>query len=172
MSLHRLPAVPSLPEAVPTTRSAPPEPHEKHAKKAWLKELAARSFGAWATSVSPATLDGIVRVETRRTVYRFEDGVCTGQARRDGGDRDARVIGMRIVGWLLAEGRVSSSWVPGARAILWRAEGPGGESVVALTSPAFALVPGSPESQSRPRALPPKLVVPSPPSQTRIQITA
>lgn len=166
------PAYPSVDDAPISGDQARARHAEKHEKKAWLKKLATRSFSAWATSVQPAALDGIVRIETRRTLYRFEDGVCTAQLRRDGGTHDARVIGMRIVGWLLYDDEVATEWVPGARAILWRAEGPEGDSVVALTSPAFALLPTAPQSESRPRALPPALVVPPPPSRTRIQITA
>jgi hypothetical protein len=46
---------------------------------------------------------------------------------------------MRIVGWVIDEGALVSTWRPGARAILWRLEADGTASV-ALTSPTFAFV--------------------------------
>jgi hypothetical protein len=158
------------------------------ARKAWLKKLASMSKEAWMTAVRPAAMDGTTRVETRRSVYSFEDGICVAVARRDGAEDEApesttRVLGMRLVGWMPRDSQelaVSPSWLPGARAILWRPEGPKtGEYALALTSPAFAFVrtaskevPAPPISERRPRAAVPAYVVPSPPSTTRIEISA
>lgn len=110
------------------------------ARKAWLKKLASHSHGAWMTAVRPPALDGTTRLETRRTVYVFEDGMLVEVARRDGATSSA-FLGARLMGWLVEEEEVSNTWRPNARAILWRAgASDDGQSLVALTSPGFAFI--------------------------------
>lgn len=105
----------------------------------WLKNLA-------GTSIVPLGLAGSHRLETRHTVYVFRDGVCVDAARRDCDDdasSDVSMIGMRVVGWLLeVEGhrRLIERWIPGARAVLWRAHSEKTPSKIALTSPSFGFV--------------------------------
>ncbi|HSQ68115.1 MAG TPA: hypothetical protein VLM85_33120 [Polyangiaceae bacterium] len=117
----------------------------------WLKDLATTEKGTWMTAVLPAHLDGLHRLETRHTVYVFEDGECTEVVRRGAPeeDRETAMVGMRIVGWLLeVEGtrRLVGTWRPGARAILWRAPRVGErESKIALTSPSFGFVRCEPD---------------------------
>jgi hypothetical protein len=157
------------------------------ARKAWLKKLASTSKEAWMTAVRPAAMDGATRIETRRSAYHFEDGVCVGIARHDDdsddeGPASSRVVGMRLVGWMPRDAKelvVSPTWLPGARAILWRPEDSRhGASVIAVTSPAFAFVQPSPRvtpapvSERRARIAVPAYVVPAPPSMTRIEISA
>ena len=110
------------------------------ARKEWLEMLASTSAETWMMAVMPAAFDGFTRIETRRTVYRFDDGVCVEVARRSGESAGVEdCIGMRVVGWLIGEGALVPTWRPGARAILWRLEEDGTASV-ALTSPTFGFV--------------------------------
>jgi hypothetical protein len=111
----------------------------------WLKDLATTEKGAWMTAVLPAHLEGARRLETRHTVYVFDDGECTEVVRRDAPEQvETSLVGMRIVGWLLeVEGarRLVRTWRPGARAILWRAPRVGErDSKIAVTSPSFGFV--------------------------------
>jgi len=104
----------------------------------WLKEFAGSSF-------VPLGLEGTHRLETRHTIYVFRDGVCVDVARRDceESSSEAAMIQMRVVGWLLdVEGqrRLVERWIPGARAVLWRAAGAVRPSKIALTSPSFGFV--------------------------------
>lgn len=153
----------------------------------WLKQLAATFERTWQTAVLPRNLDGFCRIETRHTVYVFEDGECVETARR-GDDSDVKgpMLGMRLVGWcvdLEGEPRITSLWRPGARAVLWRPRGHDAESTVALTSPTFGFVrmardeddpitlprglDAAPESHVRP-VLPVR--TPAPPSLTRVAL--
>lgn len=92
------------------------------------------------TAVRPPALDGTTRLETRRTVYVFEDGVLVEVARRDGGTSSA-FLGARLMGWLVDDEEISNTWRPNSRAILWRAGASAdGQSLVALTSPAYAFI--------------------------------
>lgn len=110
------------------------------ARKEWLETLASTSAEAWMMAVMPAAFDGVTRIETRRTVYRFDDGVCVEAERRSGETTGVEgCVGMRCVGWLTGDGNLVPTWRPGARAILWRLEEDGTASV-ALTSPTFAFV--------------------------------
>ena len=110
----------------------------------WLKELAAAATSAW--SDASAGLEGEHRLETRHTVYVFRDGVCVDIARRhndDGSYADASMIGMRVVGWLIemeGQRRLVGCYLPGARAVLWRAHGEKVASKIAMTSASFAFV--------------------------------
>ena len=122
----------------------------------WLKQLAANETKTWMTAIAPLGLAGIHRLETRHTIYVFEDGVCVDIARRDGDEQsnaELSMIGMRVVGWLLdVEGqrRLLERWLPGARAVMWRAPdkaarahgalAPHGASKIAMTSPSFGFV--------------------------------
>jgi hypothetical protein len=111
----------------------------------WLKELAASETKNWMTSEGPLGLEGLHRLETRHTIYIFDDGVCVDVARRDCERSVAQesAIGMRVVGWLLdIEGRrrLLSRWLPGARAVMWRAPSDAHCSKIAMTSPSFGFV--------------------------------
>ena len=72
--------------------------------------------------------------------------MCVDVARRDCTDGDgseAAMLHMRVVGWLLeVEGqrRLVEKWLPGARAVLWRAADWIRPSKIALTSPSFGFV--------------------------------
>jgi hypothetical protein len=109
--------------------------------RTWLKNLASETT-TWLT------LDGAHRLETGRTVYVFRDGVCVDIARRDGEEQsnaEVSLIGMRVVGWLLdieGQRRLVDRWLPGARAVLWRAADDGARqaSKIAVTSPSFGFV--------------------------------
>ncbi len=107
----------------------------------WLKDLVTTKKEAWLTL--PIHLDGSRRLETARTIYIFEDGECTEVARRGAPDEsESSMVGMRLVAWLLdvdGERKMARRWVPGARAILWRA-GEEGQSRIALTSRSFGFV--------------------------------
>lgn len=113
----------------------------------WLKELLSEM--TWITVAGPLGLDGKHRVETQHTVYLFEDAVCVDIADRHGGHEDSSAdasrVGMRVVGWLLdVEGqrRLVRHWLPGARAVLWRApDARNASAKVALTSPTFEFAP-------------------------------
>lgn len=113
----------------------------------WLKQLAASETKTWMTAIAPLGLDGAHRLETRHTIYMFRNGVCVDVARRDceESNGETSMIGMRVVGWLLdVEGRrrLADRWLPGARAVLWRAPTAGtrAESKIALTSPSFGFI--------------------------------
>ena len=152
----------------------------------WLKQLAATFEGTWQTAVLPRCLDGLCRIETRHTVYVFQDGECVETARR-GDDSDVKgpMVGMRLVGWYVdldGEPRMTDLWRPGARAIFWRPRrGPEVDSAIALTSPTFAFLPmkrHEDEVTTRPRVsevdpishVRPRVRTPAPPSMTRVAI--
>jgi hypothetical protein len=122
----------------------------------FLKDLARRLGISWRFAVLPQRLDGTQRLETLRSQYVFENGICTQILRRmDGGSVDTRTLGMRLVGWVLDEGgerTVLSDWRPGAKAILWRAPEPEeAEGTIAMTSRSFALVSEEAPPHSRVR---------------------
>lgn len=148
-------------------------------RRRWLKRLAVTSEGTWQTAVLPRSLDGLCRIETRHTVYVFQDAECIETARRgDDSDVQGPMVGMRLVGWCVdieGEPRITPLWRPGARAVLWRPRrGHDADSSVALTSPTFAFVrmtrheddaitvPRASDTHSHVR--------PTPPSMTRIGI--
>jgi len=150
-------------------------------RRRWIKRLAATFEGTWQTEVLPRSLDGRCRVETRHTVYVFEDAECVETARR-GDDSDAQgpLVGMRLVGWCVdmdGEPSLAHQWRPGARAILWRPRrAHDAESSVALTSPTFAFVRVT-RDDDEPITMPGvgevtthSHVRPSPPSLTRVAI--
>ena len=152
----------------------------------WLKQLAATFETSWQTAVLPRCLDGLCRIETRHTVYVFQDGECVEAVRRgDDSDVQGPMVGMRLVGWYVdveGEPRMTNIWRPGARAIFWRpARGAEAESSIALTSPTFGFMPmkrRDDDVTTLPRVLEvepishvrPIVRTPSPPSMTRVAI--
>jgi len=114
----------------------------------WLKQLAASETMTWMNAIGPLGLEGVHRLETARTLYVLRDGVVVDVGRRDAEEQsnaDLSLTGMRVVGWLLdVEGhrRLLDRWLPGARAVLWRAPDKDARvaSKIALTSPSFAFV--------------------------------
>jgi hypothetical protein len=111
----------------------------------WLKQLAASETKTWLNAAEPFGLSGKHRLETCHTVYMFDDGVCVDVARRGEDEVSAELttIGMRVVGFLMVvEGqkRLLDRWLPGSRAVLWRAPTATLPMRVALTSPCYKLV--------------------------------
>mgnify|MGYP001550578525 FL=1 len=110
----------------------------------WLKQLAETK--TWTTAIEPLGLAGSHRLETRHTVYIFRDGVCVDVARRNCDEEQSSAdsaAGMRVVGWLLdieGQRRLVERWLPGARAVMWRAPGEKTPGKIALTSPSFGFV--------------------------------
>jgi hypothetical protein len=148
-------------------------------RRAYLKDLAARSARSWGSTPLPPAFSGETRIETRNTTYQLRDGICYAvQRNEDAGQGRAHpsaFVGMRIVGWLMREdprAGISLDWHPGAYAVLWRSrsENTAEHSAVALTSSssAFRVVartvpPQLPQPQpSRPSAPPPAVRVPPP----------
>lgn len=115
-------------------------------RRAYLKDLAARSARAWGSSPLPPAFAGETRIETRNTTYQLRDGVCYAvQRNEDAGQGRAHpsaFVGMRIVGWLMREdprAGISLEWRPGSYAVLWRPRAESTEhSAVALTSSSSA----------------------------------
>ena len=73
-------------------------------RRAYLKQLAARSARRWSSAPLPASFAGETRIETRNTLYLLLDSVCYG-TRPQPGSSSQRVpceayVGMRLVGWL------------------------------------------------------------------------
>jgi hypothetical protein len=135
-------------------------------RRAYLKELAARSARRWSTAPLPASLSGETRVETRNTIYQLRDGVCYAVTRHAGaesrGMHPSSFVGMRIVGWLTHDSPqtgIRPDWSPGAYAVLWRPRLPSEEhSAVALTSSSHAfraVTPSVPDVSRRPSSPPP-----------------
>lgn len=116
-------------------------------RRAYLKDLAARSARAWGNSPLPPVFAGETRIETRNTTYQLRDGICYAVHRNEdaghGRAHPSAFVGMRIVGWLMREdprAGISLEWRPGAYAVLWRprAESASEHSAVALTSSSSA----------------------------------
>lgn len=113
--------------------------------RVFLKEVGAQLGAAAALSNGEIAeeLRGDTKLESLHTIYRFENGVCTKiDRRRDYASTDGRLLGMRLVGWLI-EGTDGSRWLvdawrQGAKGVLWRTVGAGG--TIAMTSPTFAFV--------------------------------
>jgi hypothetical protein len=134
-------------------------------RRAYLKELAARSARRWSTEPLPASLAGETRIETRNTVYQLRDGICYAVTRHAGaegrGMHPSSFVGMRVVGWLTQnhpQAGLHLEWTPGSYAVLWRPRLPHEEhSAVALTSSshAFRAVAPSPPELRRPSTPPP-----------------
>jgi hypothetical protein len=111
-------------------------------RRAYLKELAARSARRWSAAPLAPCLVGETRIDTRNTVYHLRDGVCFLVTRREeaGAPRTnpSAFVGMRVVGWLMRDdphAGITPDWRPGAYAVLWRPRDKGEEhSAVALTS--------------------------------------
>lgn len=143
-------------------------------RRAYLKDLAARSARAWGNSPLPPAFAGETRIETRNTTYQLRDGICYSVHRNEdagqGRAHPSAFVGMRIVGWLMREdprAGISLEWRPGAYAVLWRPRADSTDhSAVALTSSssAFRVVA---------RTVPPPLPQPSrssapPPAPARV----
>jgi hypothetical protein len=115
-------------------------------RRAYLKQLAARSARRWSSNPLPDVFAGETRIETRNTVYLLVDGVCYAVRRQPGSASDrmpsSAYVGMRMVGWLRQDdpqGGVSHEWTHGAFAVLWRPRAGAEEhSAVALTSTSSA----------------------------------
>jgi hypothetical protein len=114
-------------------------------RKPFLKEIGAQ-LGAAAALLDrdvAEELRGDTKLESLHTIYRFDSGICTKiDRRRDYAPTDGRLLGMRLVGWLI-EGTDGSRWLvdtwrQGAKGVLWRTVGAGG--TIAMTSPTFAFV--------------------------------
>jgi len=130
-------------------------------RRAYLKQLAARSARRWSASPLPASFAGETRIVTRNTVYQLNDGVCYAVSRHEGAGagrmHPSAFVGMRMVGWLMRDdphAGITLEWKPGAYAVLWRPREASEEhSAVALTSTshAFRVVA---------RAVPPPEMVP------------
>lgn len=115
--------------------------------KPFLKEVGAQLGAAAALLMNGEVTEemrGDTKLESLHTIYRFENGVCTKiDRRRDYAPTDGRLLGMRLVGWMI-EGTDGSRWLvdtwrQGAKGVLWRAVGNGG-GTIALTSGTFAFV--------------------------------
>lgn len=146
-------------------------------RRAYLKDLAARSARAWGNTPLPPAFAGETRIETRNTTYHLRDGICYAVHRNEdagqGRAHPSAFVGMRIVGWLMREdprAGISLEWRPGAYAVLWRPRGDSAEhSAVALTSSSSAFrvvartVPPPLPQPSRPSAPPPAPSVRMPP---------
>ena len=161
-------------------------------RSAILKKVVADQGELWSDGPPKlATFEGDASVATKNTVYRFHDGICfsvDGRNKRPPSGHDIRVealqkqdcFGMRIVAWLLDHDTdhpsLSSTWQPGACAVLWRR---GLRESVALTSPTVQFNPSQDENY-RPerigpdlkRSAPPAYGRPSNASMTRINVPA
>jgi hypothetical protein len=112
----------------------------------FLKEVGAQLGAAAALLNGEVTeeMRGDTKLESLHTIYRFENGVCMKiDRRRDYASTDGRLLGMRLVGWMV-EGTDGTRWLvdtwrQGAKGVLWRAIGNGG-GTIALTSGTFAFV--------------------------------
>jgi hypothetical protein len=151
-------------------------------RRAYLKDLAARSARSWGSTPLPPVFAGETRIETRNTTYQLRDGICYEVHRNEdagqGRAHPSAFVGMRIVGWLMREdprAGISLDWRPGAYAVLWRSRAESTEhSAVALTSSSSAFrlvartVPQLPQPQpSRPSSPPPPSVRVPPPLVAR-----
>jgi hypothetical protein len=145
-------------------------------RRAYLKDLAARSARAWGAAPLPPSFAGETRIETRNTTYQLRDGICYAVHRNEdvgqGRAHPSAFVGMRIVGWLMREdprSGISVEWRPGAYAVLWRQRSGSTEhSAVALTSSSSAFrviartVPPPLPQPSRQSAPPPPPDTPTP----------
>jgi hypothetical protein len=115
-------------------------------RRAYLKQLAARSARRWSTSPLPPSFAGETRIETRNTVYQLTGGVCHAVSRQEGAGagrmHPSAFVGMRLEGWLMRDdphSGIALEWKPGAYAVLWRPREASEEhSAVALTSTSHA----------------------------------
>jgi hypothetical protein len=114
-------------------------------RRAYLKQLAARSARRWSSAPLPPCFAGETGIETRNTAYLLRDGVCyavTRHAGAAGAMSPSVFVGMRAVGWLMRDdpdSGIKQEWKPGAYAVLWRPRLANEEhSAVALTSTSLA----------------------------------
>jgi len=153
------------------------------AEKALIK-LARQTATTWRCIRGEAFL-GETTIETANTVYRFENAVFSGRARRVAGvatpawESPPNMKGVELVGFLADEGglwSLSARWRPGALAVITT-----NDRAFTLTSPTFACTIERPARRSRPELLdsaradvfmaspPPTVRRPAPPSMTRLQ---
>jgi hypothetical protein len=141
-------------------------------RRAYLKELAARSARRWSAEPLAPCFAGETRIETRNTVYHLREGVCFLVTHREEVAQrkmaPSAFHGMRVVGWLMRDdpqAGITPEWRPGAYAVLWRPRDSGEEhSAVALTSSSIAF-------RVVARTTPPPLPAVQPPVPTAAQQT-
>jgi hypothetical protein len=112
------------------------------ARKALLRRLA--TTNDWE-GASRAWFTGESWLETRNTIYRFQDGICIGAAgrTRQKTAQAATLLGMRLIGWIAGEGtRFTGVWEEGACAVLWRPGGAQKEESMAMTSATVSFARG------------------------------
>jgi hypothetical protein len=139
-------------------------------RRAYLKQLAARSARRWSSTPLPGAFAGETRIETRNTVYLLVDGVCYAVRRQPGSASDrmpsSAYVGMRMVGWLRHDdphGGVTHEWTQGAYAVLWRPKAGAEEhSAVALTSTSSAFHRVAPEAPKPPQVRVARVSTPPP----------
>jgi hypothetical protein len=162
------------------------------AEKALMK-LARQSAGSWAR-VRGETFRGVTILETSNTVYRFEDAVFSGRAKRQvhvatsapiPWESPTSLAGLELMGFL-SETKglwsLSPRWRPRSLAVLWQV-GRMTDDAFLLTSKtvACAVTPAMP-TPTRPRVRPytsvaagripaaaPTVRRPSPPSMTKLR---
>ena len=148
-----------------------------------LIRLAERSAATWR-QVRGEAFAGETTIETRNTVYRFEDGLLVGRttkSRRGSADWNSSLATQKVelIGFLADEGgfwSFSPRWREGALAVMTA-----DEKRFLLTSPTCACAIDRPRLPLRsvpersdvfhvPGSRPPVVRRPAPPSMTRIQL--
>lgn len=139
-SLAAVADVESLSErAVPSSHSR----DRRRTNREWLKALKHSHAISWRFGVRPPSLDGLVRIETRREVLWLEDGVCVHAVSKCNAgphSSDASLIGLSLVAWADQDGELHESFSPAAcRAIFWAQRGQ--TATIALTARVVAFAP-------------------------------
>lgn len=161
-------------------------------RTSFLVKLARQSAATWHALCAQA-FAGETVIETENTVYRLENGVFVGRAKK-AADRTGPfepapgMLGARLLGFLVDEGglfSISPRWRKGALAVFWR---PGLEKneidpkSIVLTTPTLTFDKKEPEPEPwirssagshsnirrATRGRPPTLRRPQPPSMTRM----
>jgi hypothetical protein len=156
-------------------------------RTSFLVKLARQSAATWHALCAQA-FSGESKIETENTLYRLEDGVFAGRAKKPGAafETPAAMKGARLLGFLVDEGglfSISPRWRRGALAVFWK---PGSDKAeidpksIVLTSATLSFERKEPEPQPwvrpntgshsniRRRGRPPTLRRPQPPSMTRV----
>lgn len=127
--------------AVPSSHSR----DRRRTNREWLKALKHSHAISWRFGVRPPSLDGLVRIETRREVLWLEDGVCVHAVSKCGAgphSSDASLIGLSLVAWADEGGELHESFSAGSRArraIFWAQRGQ--TATIALTARVVAFAP-------------------------------
>ncbi len=127
--------------AVPASHSR----DRRRTNREWLKALKHRHAISWRFGVRPPSLDGLVRIETRREVLWLEDGVCVHAVSKCDASphsSDASLIGLSLVAWADDGGELHEAFSPGSRAcraIFWAQRGQ--TATIALTARVVAFAP-------------------------------